>query len=116
MRIGTYDIVEMVVDDAVDQYGDRFKPTQMASQAMRENCIIIDRLVSEFECESAEAEIDRNAMKLTISVVCMDIVLEYGRTHPFFSLIQNVESFSFSEFEDSLRISFTFAGLWDNKD
>ena len=116
MNIGTFDIAEMVVDEAVSQHGNCFKVTSQARQNLKTDCALIDRIVSEFDCESVEAEIDDKEMKLTIYIVCPDIVLEYGRTHPFFSLIQHVGSFAFSAVDDSIRISFTFTGLWGHKD
>lgn len=116
MFVSTYDIVEMVIDEAAKQFGSRWVVAKAKKNNLKIDCGIIDRLVSEFNCDSAEADIDDEAMKLRISVVCADMVLEYGRTHPFFSLIQRAESFSFSAVDDSLKLDFVFAGLWDSKD
>ena len=114
--VSTYDIVDMVVEEASEQFGSRWAISKDKRKNLKTDCALIDRLVSEFDCESAEADIDDETMKLTVSIVCPDMVLEYGRTHPFFTLIQHAESFSFSAVGDSLKVNFVFAGLWEKKD
>ena len=114
--VSTYDVVDMVVEEASSQFGERWGVLASKRESLRTNCTLIDRLVSEFYCESVEAEVDDETMKLTISIVCPDMILEYGRTHPFFTLIQSTESFSFSTTKESLMINFVFAGLWEKKD
>ena len=114
--VSTYDIVEMVIDEATEQFGDRWVVSKTKTDNLKTDCALIDRLVSEFDCESAEAEVDDETMKIKVSIVCPDMVLEYGRTHPFFTLIQHTESFNFSAVEESLKVDFVFTGLWENKD
>lgn len=114
--VSTYDIVEMVIDEATEQFGSRWVIPNAKRKDLKTDCALIDKFVSEFDCESAEADIDDETLKLKVSIVCPDMVLEYGRTHPFFTLIQHVESFSFSAVGDSLKVDFVFAGLWENKD
>lgn len=116
MFVSTYDIVEMVIDEATEQFRNRLVIPNAKKNTLKTDCELIDQLVSDFDCESAEADIDDETLKLRVSVVCPDMVLEYGRTHPFFTLIQHAESFSFSTIEDSLKVDFVFAGLWENKD
>ena len=114
--VNTYDIVDMVVEEASEQFGSRWGISKDKRKNLKTDCTLIDRLVSEFDCESAEAEIDDETMKLKVSIVCPDMVLEYGRTHPFFTLIQHAELFSFSAVKDSIKVDFVFAGLWEKKD
>ena len=114
--VSTYDVVDMVVEEASLQFGMQWGIPEDKRKSLQTDCALIDRLVSEFYCESVEAEIDDETMKLTVSIVCPDMILEYGRTHPFFALIQNTESFSFSAVEESLLVNFVFAGLWEKKD
>lgn len=113
--IKVYDIVEMVIDEATEQFGGHWFVTKQRRSDLQTDCALIDRLASEFDCESTEADIDDETMKLRVSIVCPDMVMEYGRTHPFFTLIQHAESFSFSAVEDSIRVDFVFAGLWEKK-
>lgn len=113
--ISTYDIVEMVVEEAAEQFGGHWFINSVKKKNLKEDCALIDRVVSEFDCESVEADIDDETLKLRVSVICSDIVLEYGRTHPFFTLIQHAELFGFSAVDDSLRIDFVFDGLWEKR-
>lgn len=113
MFVSTYDIVEMVIDEATEQFKNSWVIPKNKKHSLKKDCELIDRLVKEFDCESAEVDIDDGTLKLKISIVCPDMILEYGRTHPFFSLIQHTESFSFSAFGDSIRVNFVFAGLWE---
>ena len=113
--VSTYDVVEMVVDEATEQFGEYWTLPKEKRHNLKANCGLVDRLVREFDCESVEADIDDESLKLTISVVCPDIVLEYGRTHPFFTLIQRTESFRFTAVDDSLQIDFVFDNLWERR-
>lgn len=114
--IGTYHIVEMVLDEATEQFRERWVVPAIQREKLKTDCALIDQLVYEFDCESAEADVDDDTLKLRISIVCPDMVLEYGRTHPFFTIIQHVESFCISAVGDSVQIDFIFAGLWEKKD
>lgn len=116
MFVRTYGIVETVIDEAANRFGNRWVICQDRRNSLKTDCGFIDRLVSAFDCESAEADIDDDTLKLRIRVVCPGIVLAYDRTHPFFALIQRAESFRFSSAENSLRIDFVFADLLEKKD
>lgn len=116
MLFNTHDIAEMVIDEAVEQFAGKWVVSDDKRNHFKNVCSVIDQIVSEFECESTEVFIDDETLDLRISIVCPDIVLEYGRTHPFFTLIQHTKSFAFSAAGDSLQIDFVFAGLWEHKD
>lgn len=114
--VSVYDIVEMVIDEATEQFGGHWFIPKDRQIVLQTDCTLMDRLVSEFSCESVETDIDDETLNLKISIVCPDMVLEYGRMHPFFTLIQHTESFGFSAVDDSIRVDFVFAGLWEKKD
>ena len=116
MFVNTYDVVETVIDEATKQFGNGWFISKTKSKNLKADCALIDCLISEFDCEAAQAEIDAETMKLRVSIVCPDMVLEHGRTHPFFALIQHAEAFAFSAAEDSLKVDFVFAGLWEKQD
>lgn len=114
-QIKTSGIVEMVLDEAESQFKTWFVPKSKREE-LSESLSIIDRLCDEFDCESAEAEVDDETMVLSVALVCPDIVMENGRSHLFFELIKHTDSFAFSAEEDMLRITLNFAGLWRNRD
>ena len=113
--VSTYDVVNMVIEEASEQFGNCWKASKDKKNKLKTDCILIDQLVSEFDCESAEAEVDDETMKIRVSIVCPDMVMEYGRTHPFFTLIQHTDAFSFSAVDDSIKVDFVFAGLWEKR-
>lgn len=114
--VSTYNIAEMVIDEATEQFGGHWTISDANKKNLKTDCDLIDRIGSEFDYESAEVDIDGETLKIKVSIFCPDIILEYGRTHSFFTLIQHAESFGFSAVGHSLRIDFVFAGLWEKKD
>lgn len=113
--VKTFDIVDMVVEEASAQFGDRWVMPKTKREQLKKDCGLIDKMVVDFDCESAEAEVDDETLKLRVSLICPDMVVEYGRTHPFFELIQHTESFGFSASDGNLKIDVVFAGLWEHK-
>lgn len=109
--IRAYDVVSEVVAEACKQFGSRWSIQASAIERINADCTLVDQLVSEFCCESIEATVDEG-MNLHISIVCPDIVVDYGSTHPFFRLIEHTSSFHFSAIDDSLKIDFVFSGVW----
>lgn len=112
--LNTYDVVEMVVDEATSQFGGSWVVSETKKNQLAESCNIIDSLVEEFDCESTEASVDDDTMQLKVSIICPDMVLEYGRQHPFFLLIKQASGFRFSSIGDSLKVEFIFSGLWEH--
>ena len=114
--VKTFDIVDMAVEEANVQFGKHWLMPKAKREQLKKDCDLIDKIVTDFDCESAEAEIDDDTLKLKVSLVCPDMIVEYGRTHPFFTLIQHTESFGFSAMSgESMKISLVFAGLWERR-
>lgn len=116
MFVSTYDIAEMVIEEATRQFKFHWVVPSEKRDTLKKDCELIDQLASEFDCESAEVDVDNETLDIRISVVCPDMVMEYGRTHPFFTIIQHTASFGFSTTNDSLKVDFVFAGLWEKVD
>lgn len=111
--ISAYDVVNEVVEETSKQLGSRWNIHRPVLENIKADCTLVDQLVSEFCCESIEASVDED-MNLCVAIVCPDMVLEYGSTHPFFTLIQHTSSFCFSAIDDSLKIDFVFSGVWQH--
>ena len=79
--ISTYDIVEMVVDEATDQFNGLWIISESNKDKIRNNCNLIDQLISEFDCESAEADVNDETLKLKISIVCSSMLKDHVRTN-----------------------------------
>lgn len=114
--IRSYDIVTMVIDEAVKHYGNTWALDANMMENLQTSCNIIDRLIPEFDCESIEAGVNDTTMALHIELICPDMILEYGRSHPFFEAIKGVKSIQFSAAGDNLKINLEFTGLWKHKD
>lgn len=108
-RIKTFDVVDMVLDEAVVQSNGSLIVEDVVLDMLKQECAIVDELIDEFDGESVEASIADNERDLVISLVCPEIVLEYGRKHLFFSLIQQAGQFSFSAFgKNAIRVDLRF--------
>lgn len=116
-RTGCYDSVVEVVDAASEQFGDAH-PLNIDRFAMLEDiCSSVDKVVDEIECSQIDVSVGAVNRVLTISFVCDDLELQHGREHEFFSLIQMLDSFSFSKAtNDGLWVALNVDGLWEVED
>ena len=108
-----YDAVSMVLDDAEERFGQTWKLNQEALKRLKSDCKLLDAVVQDFNCDSIEAEVDEESMDLIVTLFCEDMTLEYGRSHPYFKLIQHTDSFGFRNGgEDRLLVFFRFGGIF----
>ena len=112
-NIKTFDIVEIVLGEAIDQSNGKLSIADSTRADLIEICDIIDDLIAEFDGESLTAEVADKTNDLIISMVCPDMIWEYGRSHLFFSLIPRVKLFRFSAEEDSLQVEFLFTHVFN---
>lgn len=112
-KVSSYDIVDEMVSEATEKFGERYVLNQTKYDLLDEACGIIDLLVDEFGVECVEVEVDDIIMRLTIAIECGDIVLQDGRKHDFFKLTSMLDSFSFSRTEKGeLRMEFRLDNMW----
>lgn len=109
-----YDVVEMVVEDANEQFGVMWRVNREKETLLKKNCSIIDNIANEFGGVSFEVNINDITMDITVSLVCSDMIVENNR-HKFYSLINNTKGFSFTKAEDgdNLQVNFVFPGIWE---
>ena len=85
---------------------------EQADRWLAEVCPLLEQLTEAEELEFVNA----SACKTGLSVVleCDDeLLMENGRSHPFFSLIGSFDAFSFSKAaDDRLRITLTMSSAW----
>ena len=85
---------------------------EQADRWLAEVCPLLEQLTEAEELEFVNA----SACKTGLSVVleCDDeLLMENGRSHPFFSLIGSFDAFSFSKAADvRLRITLTMSSAW----
>lgn len=108
-----YDAVSMVLDDAAERFGQNRKLNQETLERLQAACKLMDSIVEEIDCDSIEAEIDENTMDLIVTLCCEDLTMCYGRSHPFFKIIQHADSFGFRNGgENRLLVFFRFVGVF----
>lgn len=110
----TYDVVEMVANEAVSQFGHGWIVSAEATNRLKQCCEITDAILKESFGEEVEAEVIPGSKELVISLLCGDFVFEHGRTHPFFTLIQSADRFGFFNANDgeSVRLSLVFKDIF----
>lgn len=111
--VSCFDAVSFVLDDAQARFGASWKINSEELKKLKMDCSEMDTVVQEFNCESVEAEIDEETMELTISLACEEMTFEYGRSNPFFRVIQMAKSFGFKRLEDgNLTVFFRYGHLF----
>lgn len=109
-----YNEVTSIIFDASKQFGRDYVLQEGKFGRLRDICVIIDELAQELDAEALDVSIDEYSRRLSISIECEEMVLEYGRTSDFFKLIKMVDSFSFSKAGDDLmRVDFNIERMWE---
>ena len=101
-----FDAVSFVLDDAQERFGASWKLNNNELKRLKLDCSEMDAVVQEFNCESVEAEIDEETMELTVSLACEEMTFEYGRSNPFFKVIQRTSAFGFKQSDDGNLVAF----------
>lgn len=118
--IRTYDVVDMVIDEAGKKFGNDWTVTEEGRESIRNVSSMIDELVECVGAESITASVDEETMRLHIEVGCFDLDTSDIRpttNHVFFKIIQSVSLFRFSGSKsgENLTIDFQFNNIWAEK-
>lgn len=114
---GCKDAAFEVIDEASEKFGDLYFINEAKYEQLDEICGLVDDVFQmfddEFGCDALTVDVDPTTKELIFNIVCEEIILQHGRTHPFFSLAKLVDSIRFSKAKpDSLRIEIGVSGLW----
>lgn len=111
---GCYDSVAEIVDEATKQFAQTYTLNEDKRGSLKEVCEAIDDFVEEIDCNFVDVSVDSNSKQLTIDIGCDDMILHDGRSSQFFTLIQMVDSFSFSKTKGGgLCIALNIDGVWE---
>ena len=115
--VGCKDFAFDVIDEASEKFGDLYSINEEKYKRLDEICGLVDELVQgigdEFGCDEVTVDVDPITKELIFNIVCDEIILQHGRTHKFFTLMEQVDSVRFSKAApDSLRIEIGISGLW----
>lgn len=112
-RINCYDVVEMVINEASNQFAPRWKRDEECLKILRQYCEVIDMLSDEFEGKYFEVGVDDVDMTISIKMGCPDCTIETLQ-HNFYKLIKKAVSFSFTHGEgDNVDVEFVFPSVWE---
>lgn len=112
--MGCYDSVMEIVNEGTKEFAAIYTPNEEKVKALGDICEAVDSFVGEIDCNFVDVSVDSNSKQLTIDIGCDDIVLHGGRNSQFFTLIQMVNSFSFSKTKKGgLCIALNVDGVWE---
>lgn len=113
MAVKCFDIVNMVVEEANEQFGKLWKVNEENYKILKQYCEAMDVLAKEHDGEAFDVEIDDIAMTITIGMECMDFVVQ-NKKSLYYELVKRAVSFGFSAAEDgNLLVRFTFPSIWE---
>ena len=109
---GCFSTVIESANRMVVECGEGYCPDEQKQRKLWSACAIIDKLTSDDMCEFSRTVCDKSN-GLSIILECeYDMVLEGGRTHPFFTLIKMFDSFSIRKAgQDRVEITLNLSGL-----
>lgn len=109
---GCKGFVDDLLSEAVAEFSPAYTLRKSAQERLDKVCELVDALAEELDCESVDVSVNTSNKRLTIMVICDDIILE-NNAHPFFELIKVLDSFAFSKCKEFLRIELNIDGLWE---
>lgn len=113
-RINCYDVVEMVINEATEQFAPRWKKDEESINVLRQYCEVIDSLADEFDGQYFEVGVDDIDMTLSVKLGCSDCTVE-TRQHSFYKLIEKTVAFGFTHGDgDNVDVEFVFPRVWNH--
>lgn len=113
MRDKLYSVICDVIDDAVNTSRVSLAVFDGAKEKFSKVCDLVDELTEKVDLEDIYVDADSDIRKLSVCILCDELVLGHGRSDSFFDLIKLADSFSFEkEREDVLKISLHFFHVW----
>jgi len=113
MNIKCFDAVEMVVEEANRQFSPIWEMNKDNYQILKQYCDVIDKLSKEYEGESYEVEIDDIVMTISITMDCLDMIVDKNNKE-LLQIAERAISIEFSTNDDGmLSIKFVFPSLWE---
>lgn len=107
-----YDVVEMVLDEATEQFGSLMHESEEERTIIEDCCSIIDELSEKFGGVSYEAGVDDKTLEIIVSLVCGEFETDAVSSR-FCELSNHTKKIKFSsENDEMIKIEFIFEGIW----
>ena len=108
------DEVMSFIDEASKDFGSQYALNKEKFGKLDAVCDGVDKLIEDFDCEYFDVSADDITKQFTIAVVCDEMILEHGRSHEFFKLIQMLTSFSFTKKgRSSVCVTLNIDNMWE---
>lgn len=112
-EIRCFDITEMVLDEATEQFSPIWVVDEEKKKVLKQYCEALDILSEEFNGQAFEVDVDEVKMTISIKMFCEEITV-YEEPHLFYDLGGRAlsMSFSYSEEDDTMAVEFVFPSIW----
>lgn len=113
MAVKCFDIVNMIIEEADEQFGSLWKINEENYKILEQYCSAMDILAKEHDGEAFEVEVDDIAMTVAIGMECPDFTVR-DKDILYYELVKRAVSFGFSTTEEgNLLVKFTFPSIWE---
>lgn len=111
--IRCFDIAEMVLDEATEQFSPIWVVDEEKKGALKQYCDALDILSEEFNGQAFEVDVDEVKMTISIKMFCDEIEV-CDETHLLYKLgkVAKSMSFSYSKEDDTMAVEFVFPSIW----
>lgn len=107
-----YDVVTEIINETSDRFGSTRALNERKFQSLGRVCELVDNFVKKIDFENIDVNTYETG-RLSITIVCDEVIFEHGRSDKFFELIQMLDSFSFSKAgRDLLNITLNIDDVW----
>lgn len=115
-QIKCFDIVQSVLDCAIDEFGIAQEMIEENLDILHEYCDAIDDIADEFNGEQYVVEVEKETGNIIITVEVADLCIE-SRSHVFYQLVKRSVKYRMTSTKDAcLAIEFTFPCLWGSEE
>lgn len=106
-----------LIEEGTERFAPRFVQDKHRVEDMDKICELVDWFVRSQQCESVDVDVDEGSLRLTISIVFFDAILQRLASRPFYDLIQLLDSFGFEKAGDNyVCMKLNVDGLWEEID
>ena len=114
MQFKSFDIVNMVLDEANERFAPIFKPVEERVEILKQYCGAIDTLLGKGDGKEFEVEVDEDDMTVHISFQVTDMIADNPRTDPLPQLIARASEVEIRPVDgENIRVNFVFPSLWE---
>lgn len=81
-------------------------------KTIKNDCLILETIADENDCEDASVEINRSRNECAISITVPILEFENGGDHPFFQMIQHIKELEFQNKNNRVVMTVIYGGIF----